>query len=84
MPNPTEPSRSTQQATSRQERQARRQGWVLVLGLVSFGVLAVALFYETFPRGWRGIARGVTLLALMLLLGGVIAPIVSRALLKRR
>lgn len=60
-----------------------RDGWVLVLGLVSFGTIAVGLFYNTFPRGLRGILFAGTLIVLVLLAGGLVGPMITRALTRR-
>lgn len=61
-----------------------RDGWVLVLGLVCFGAAGIGLFWQTFPRGWSGIARFVTLLAIVLVAGGLVAPGITRALNRRQ
>jgi hypothetical protein len=61
-----------------------RDAWILLLGLACFGAAALGLFWQTFPSGWRGVARALVLLAILLLLGGVVGPLVSRALLRRR
>jgi len=60
-----------------------REGWVLALGLVLFGGAAVILFMETFPKGWRGLARAGMMIALVLLAGGFVGPLVTRALHRR-
>jgi len=60
-----------------------RQGWILALGLVVFGAVGLALFWSTFPRGPAGIVRFALLLGLVLLAGGLVAPIVTRALQRR-
>ena len=60
-----------------------REGWVLVCGLVLFGAAALGLFWQTFPSGWSGLARFAILIALLILIGGVVAPIISRALYRR-
>jgi hypothetical protein len=60
-----------------------REGWILIVGLVVFGSAAVGLFYLTFPRGWPGVARAAVLLAVLLLLGGLVAPAITRALHRR-
>jgi hypothetical protein len=57
-----------------------RQGWVLIVGLVAFGAAGLGLFYMTFPRGWDGVVRAALLLVVLLVAGGFIAPIVTRAL----
>lgn len=60
-----------------------RDGWVLLIGLVSFGAAGLGLFWSTFPKGWRGITRLGTLLALVLIAGGFVAPMITKALLQR-
>jgi len=57
-----------------------RDGWVLVLGLVTFGAAGLGLFWHTFPRGGAGIARFFVLIAVVLVAGGLVAPIITRAL----
>lgn len=59
------------------------QSWVLVLGLVMFGAAGIGLFASTFPRGERALVRVAILLVVMIVIGGVIGPLVTRALLKR-
>ena len=59
-----------------------RQGWVLVIGLVSFGTVAAGLFYRTFPRGWRGVGTMLALVTVLLVAGGFVAPRITRALLR--
>ena len=59
------------------------QGWVLIAGLIAFGAAAIGLFYRTFPRGWSGVGRALGLLVLLLVLGGLVAPAVTRALNRR-
>ena len=60
-----------------------REGWILIVGLVAFGSAAIGLFYLTFPRGWPGVARAAVLLAVLLVLGGLVAPMVTRAMHRR-
>lgn len=60
-----------------------REGWILLVGLVCFGSAGVALFYSTFPKGMRGVVRVVVLLGLMVVIGGVVAPRITRALNRR-
>lgn len=60
-----------------------RDSWVLLLGLVSFGAAGLGLFWWSFPRGWGGVARAAVLLAAVLLLGGLVAPLVTRAVYRR-
>lgn len=61
-----------------------REGWILVVGMATFGALAVAIFWQAFPRGWRGLVSLAALLAVVLLVGGVVAPLVTRALYRGR
>ncbi len=63
-------------------RMLARHGWVLVAGLVSFGTAGLWLFQETFPRGWRGLGRFAVLIAIVALAGGVVGPMITRALMK--
>lgn len=60
-----------------------REGWILIVGLVVFGSAGMALFWSTFPRGLGGVVRLAILLGILLLLGGVVAPRITRALYKR-
>lgn len=64
----------------RDMRLAFREGWILVLGLVCFGAIVLGIFWSTFPRGWSGILRFVLLLALLVVIGGLVAPSITRAL----
>ncbi len=57
-----------------------RDGWILVLCLVSFGGLALTMFWQTFPRGWGGISRLALLLLFFLVAGGLLAPMLSKVL----
>jgi hypothetical protein len=60
-----------------------REAWILIAGLVVFGTSAVLLFWSTFPRGWSGVLRGAILVLAMLVIGGLVAPLVTRALYRR-
>jgi hypothetical protein len=60
-----------------------RRGWILVLALICFGAAGVGLFWSAFPRGWAGLARVAILLAVLLLIGGLLAPAITRALYRR-
>lgn len=59
-------------------------GWVLVVGLVSFGSVAFLIFRDAFPRGPGAFLRLFGLLAIVLLAGGIVGPIVTRALTTTR
>jgi hypothetical protein len=60
-----------------------REAWILIAGLLVFGASAVLLFWSTFPRGWSGVLRGAILVLAMLVIGGLVAPLVTRALYRR-
>ncbi len=60
-----------------------RESGVLVSGLLVFGAAALGLFWQTFPRGWSGVKRACVLVVVMLVLGGWIAPLVTRAVYRR-
>ena len=60
-----------------------REGWILLLGLVIFGVVGGGFLWGGLPSGWGGLLRALALLLLVLLLGGVVAPLVTRALHRR-
>ena len=59
------------------------RSWVLICGLVMFGAAAVGLFATTLPRGWRGVTRAAVLLGLLLVIGGLVGPLVTRTLNRR-
>ena len=60
-----------------------REAWILIAGLVIFGSSAVLLFWSTFPRGWSGLLRAVVLVVAMVVIGGLVAPMITRALNRR-
>ena len=60
-----------------------REGWILLLGLVVFGSAVGAFLWGALPRGGRGILRFVLLIGVVLLAGGIVAPLVTRALHRR-
>jgi len=60
------------------------QGWMLALLLLAFGSAALGLFWWSFPRGGAGWLRFAAAVALVLLAGGLVAPVVTRALKRRQ
>jgi hypothetical protein len=60
-----------------------REGWILVLGLVSFGAAVLGLFWWSFPRGGAGLVRFALVVGLVLLAGGLVGPWITRALQRR-
>ena len=61
-----------------------REGWILVVGMVVFGSVGVGLFIMSFPRGASGWFYALGLVVVLLLIGGLIAPAVTRALMSRK
>ena len=57
-----------------------REGWVLVLGLVAFGAVGLGFLWGAFPRGAGGFLRFAVLIGIVLLAGGVVGPLITRAL----
>ena len=57
-----------------------REGWMLLLCLVCFGAVAAGIFAWGFPRGGSGWIRLAVAVAVLLLAGGIAAPILTRAL----
>lgn len=60
-----------------------RQSWILVFALLSFGTVALGFFWSTLPRGTAGLVRFVLAIAAMILIGGVVAPWITRALTRK-
>jgi hypothetical protein len=61
-----------------------REGWILIVGLVVFGSVGGAFLWGAMPRGWSGVLRIGGLVLVVLLLGGVVAPLITRALYRKR
>ena len=61
-----------------------RDGWVLLLGLVCFGAAGLGLFFFALPSGFAAVVRLVVTLVIVLLAGGLIAPVMTRALNRKR
>lgn len=68
----------------RDRRLLFREGWMLVLCLVCFGAAAAGLFWWSSPSGAAAWLRLGLSVAIVLVAGGIAAPIVTRALLRRR
>lgn len=60
-----------------------REGWILVVGMVCFGTVALYWFQDTLPKGWAGLGRFALAAGAVLLVGGVVGPLISKALMKR-
>lgn len=61
-----------------------KEGWVLMLGLVCFGAAAIGFFFWSTPRGGSALLRIAAVVAIVLVAGGLVAPIVTRALTSKR
>ncbi len=61
-----------------------REGWILVVGLLAFGSVGGSFLWGAMPRGWRGLGRLGLLVAVVLAVGGIVGPIISRALQSKR
>lgn len=59
------------------------EGWVLVVGLVCFAAAAIGFFAYALPRGVGGWLRLAIVAAVLVLVGGIVAPLVTRALNRR-
>lgn len=60
-----------------------REAWILIVGLVVFGSVGLGFLWGAMPRGAHGLLRFGLLLGAVALLGGVVAPLVTRALQRR-
>lgn len=60
-----------------------REGWILMVGLIVFGSVGGAFVLGAMPKGWAGALRLFGLLIGILILGGVVAPMITRALNRR-
>ena len=60
-----------------------REGWILMLGMLIFGAFGALFIFRGLPPGLGGIARLLGLLAILLLVGGYVGPLITRALNKR-
>jgi len=60
-----------------------REGWILVVGLVVFGSVGLGFLWGAMPRGWSGVLRFVVLVGVVIVLGGLVAPGITRALNRR-
>ncbi|MEX1024036.1 MAG: hypothetical protein WD226_03070 [Planctomycetota bacterium] len=59
-----------------------REAWILIVGLTVFGSVGLAFLWGAMPRGWAGIGRLAMLLVVLTLVGGWVAPAITRALLR--
>ena len=60
-----------------------REGWILIVGMAVFGGIALLTFWSVFPSGLSGVLRFAGLVLVVLLVGGVVGPIVTRALMRK-
>jgi len=59
------------------------EGWVLLLGMLVFGTVGGYFLIGAMPSGWRGLARLAVMIVVVLLVGGLVGPGISRALRRR-
>ena len=72
-------------STARRDlRLLARQGWMLLLLMLVFGSVGLGLFWSSFPRGSKGLLYLLVLIGCVLLAGGLVAPLITRALYRRR
>ncbi len=57
-----------------------REGWILLCGMVIFGGVSAALFWSVLPSGWAGVGRLALGVGVLLVAGGIAAPLITRAL----
>ncbi len=70
--------------TARRDRRLLfREGWILVVGMVCFGAVGLGFLMKGMPRGWAGLWRFFALLAILVVVGGLVAPAITRALNRR-
>ena len=67
----------------RDARLLYREGWILILGLVVFGSVGLGFLWGAVPRGWSGVVRIAALVGVVLVLGGLVAPWITRTLNRR-
>lgn len=60
-----------------------REGWILLVGLLVFGSVGLGFLWGAMPRGWDGLLRFLVLIGVVIVLGGVVAPGITRALNRR-
>ena len=60
-----------------------REGWILVCGLVVFGSVGLVFLWGAVPRGWSGVLRLVVLVAIVVVVGGLVGPLITKALNRR-
>ena len=60
-----------------------REGWILIVGLVVFGSVGLGFLWGAMPRGAGGVLRFALLIGVVAVLGGVVAPLITKALNRR-
>lgn len=67
---------------TRDRRWLFRESWVLLLGMLCFGAGGLTFLWGAMPRSWTGLLRLALLLGIVLLVGGLVGPLISRALMR--
>lgn len=57
-----------------------REGWILAVGLIVFGSVGGAFVWGAMPKGGAGFLRLALLFVVLLVIGGIIAPWITRTL----
>ncbi len=60
-----------------------REGWILLSGLVIFGILGGMFVWGGLPRGWHGILKLGLGLVLVLVAGGIAGPAITKTLMRK-
>ena len=60
-----------------------REGWIMMVGLVVFGSVGLSFLWGAVPDGLAGVARLLLSLLIVLAVGGIVGPIVTKALNRR-
>lgn len=58
------------------------RSWIMILGMVTFGAAGIGFFIYALPRGAYGWLRFLLMLLAVLLAGGIVGPLITRALTK--
>jgi len=78
------PEGTPEETTERRDRRLLfHDGWILLLALVCFGAAGIGLFVWSAPPSGGGWLRFAAMLAILVVVGGIVAPLVTRTLRRR-
>jgi hypothetical protein len=77
------PDESNPSLARRDGRLLFSEGWILLTALVTFGCVGLCFLWSALPSGWAGVVRFCVMLAGVVLVGGLVAPRITRALQRR-